>query len=273
MKNLVGLVTGGASGLGKASAIGLLSKGMRIVVMDKSFSSNDEENTLNMISTNSNETVKERIKRNCIFVSGDILSTDNVITALEAGVNKWGKINVVLNCAGTAISSLIFNRKRGHCVNYDIIRKTLFTNLCGTFNVIRLASQQMAKNKICTEKDERGVIINTGSLDAFKGCIHGSMNAASFGAISSMTLPISRDLSSLKIRVVTISPGCFDTSLLETIPSSVKNFLSQCNAFPCRLGQPSEYATCVESVIENKMLNGETIQLDAAAFIPSFDIN
>ena len=273
MKNFVGLVTGGASGLGKASVIRLLSKGMRIVSIDKSFSLDKEENCSQMISAVDDKSIEEKIEQNCIFIRGDVLSTDNVQTALQAGVNKWGKINVVLNCAGIAMSALIFNRKKDHCCNYDAIKKTVFANVCGTFNVIRLASQVMAKNKTDAKHSERGVIINTGSMDIFNSGIQGSMNAASFGAISSMTLPISRDLSSMGIRVVTISPGFFKTPVLEDLPSSVLDFLSNCSTFPCRLGQPVEYAVCVESVIKNKMLNGETIQLDAAIFVPSFDIN
>ena len=273
MKNFVGLITGGASGLGKASVLRLLDNGMRIVILDSKFSCNNDENYANMFSTVAEESIREKFKENCDFIKGDTVSTDTVQTAIDTCTSKWGKLNVVVNCAGSAMSTLILNRKTKKCCNYNAFRNVINTNICGTFNVIRLAAKHMAKNEFDSKHRERGVIINTAGIDAFKGCIHGSMNAASAGGLTSMTLPISRDLASLGIRVVAISPGYFKTPMLKDIPSNVENFLGNCNAFPSRLGQPIEFAAAVECIIENNMLNGETIQLDAAAFVPSFDIN
>ena len=272
MKNLVGLVTGSASGLGKATALRLLSCGMRVITFDKNFDDNNEDNFLNFTSSIKDDSMKEKINKNCMFISGNIMSPENIETAIATGVDAWGKLNVVVNCAGIPTSALIFNRKESRCCSLESFQHFVFTNVCGTFNVIRLAACQMAKNKTINN-EERGVIINTGSFDAFKGNIHGSTNAASYGAITSMTLPIARDLSSLGIRVVTIAPGVFDTPIMEKMSSELKEFLGNCNVFPNRLGDPDEFAAFVETIIENKYLNGDTILLDAATFIPTFDIN
>ena len=271
MSNLVGLVTGAASGLGKATAIKLLQSGMRLITLDKNFSEDNYENCVNFTANQNSDIFIEDMKNNCIFVKGDILSENDIQNGINAAIEKWNKLNVVVNCAGVSNSMLIFNRQKDFPIDMKAVEDTININVCGTFNVIRLASRAITKNKINNSNDN--VIINVAGLDYLKSPIRNSVIAASSGAIASMTLPISRDLSSLGIRVVTISPGYFETPMLRANSDFMVEFLGGCNIFPNRLGDPDEFASCVKNVIENKMLNGEVIQLDAGCSLPSFDFN
>ena len=269
IKNLVGFVTGAATGLGKSVAVNLLNHGMKVVSLDKDF---HEDNDINFekFSSDLNDYSFKTIQENCVFVKGDILSANDVKKAINVCVSNWGKLNVLVNCAGTSTSRLVYNKSKDKVCNIDVFSDAVHNNIVGTFNVIRLAASQMSKN---ADTDGLRVIINTAGTDATIAGIRGSINAASFGGICSMTLPISRDFSNLKIRLVTVSPGYFKTELTSKMNERELDFLANCNIFPKRIGEPSDFAHCVKTIIENGMINGEVIQLDAGVFIPSFNIN
>jgi len=170
-------------------------------------------------------------------------------------------LNVTVNCAGVGIAMRTITRDGSHPL--DLFIKVVQVNLIGTFNVIRLAAAQMAKNTP-TAEGERGVIVNTASVAAYDGQIGQAAYSASKGGVVGMTLPIARDLASVGIRVVTIAPGTFDTPMLAMAPEPVRQALAAQIPFPSRLGRPSEYASLVRQILENAMLNGETIRLDGA---------
>lgn len=174
---------------------------------------------------------------------------------------KFGKLNVTVNCAGTAIAHKTYNFNKNIPHQLDDFTKVLMVNTVGTFNVIRLAVELMSQNEP-NEDGQRGVIVNTASVAAFDGQIGQAAYSASKAAIVGMTLPIARDLSTHGIRIVTIAPGLFDTPLLSQLPDKVRKFLEATIPFPQRLGKPEEFAQFVQSVVENPLLNGETIRLD-----------
>jgi NAD(P)-dependent dehydrogenase (short-subunit alcohol dehydrogenase family) len=194
-----------------------------------------------------------------VFSAGDITSEDDVRESLAA-VARIGALRIVVNCAGIG-KSLRTVGKDG-AFPLDIFSRVIQVNLIGTFNVIRLAAQQMADSPLAGE--ERGVIINTASVAAFEGQIGQAAYSASKGGIVGMTLPIARDLAGLRIRVVTIAPGLFDTPLLGRLSPDAIASLERQVPHPSRLGQPSEYAALVLHIVRNAMLNGETIRLDGA---------
>ena len=198
---------------------------------------------------------------NAIGAAVDVTDEAGVNGALDQAIDKWGKVNVAVNCAGIAIASRTLSKKGPH--DLDAFAKVVKVNTVGTFNVIRLASARMAQNDP-DEDNIRGVIVNTASVAAFDGQIGQAAYAASKGAVVGMTLPIARDLSSFGVRVNTIAPGLFLTPMLEGLPEKVREQLGQTVPLPKRLGKPAEYAKLVQSIIENPMLNGETIRLDGA---------
>lgn len=205
--------------------------------------------------------VNEIGAHNAIGASVDITDEKAVGAALDQAVERWGKVNVAVNCAGIAIASRTLSKKGPH--DLAAFSKVLNVNTVGTFNVIRLAAARMALNTP-DEDNIRGVIINTASIAAFDGQIGQAAYAASKGAVVGMTLPIARDLSSFGIRVNTIAPGLFLTPMLESLPETVRNELGQTVPLPKRLGKPAEFAKLVQAIIENSMLNGEVIRLDGA---------
>ena len=198
---------------------------------------------------------------NAIAANVDITDEKSVAEAMDQAVQRWGKVNVAVNCAGIAIAQKTLSKKGPH--DLGAFSKVIHVNTVGTFNVIRLAAARMALNEP-DEDNIRGVIVNTASVAAFDGQIGQAAYAASKGAVVGMTLPIARDLSSVGIRVNTIAPGLFLTPMLEGLPEQVRNELGQTVPLPKRLGKPAEYAKLVQSIIENSMLNGETIRLDGA---------
>lgn len=190
-------------------------------------------------------------------------SEADVSTAVATAKDKFGRLDVAVSCAGTAVAfkTYNFNKKLAH--NLNDFARVLTVNTVGTFNVIRLTCGLIGENE--PNKDgQRGVIINTASVAAYDGQIGQAAYAASKAAVAGMTLPIARDLSSQGIRVVTIAPGLFNTPMLQSLPDKVKEFLAKTIPFPQRLGDPSEYAQLVEAIVENPILNGETIRLDGA---------
>jgi NAD(P)-dependent dehydrogenase (short-subunit alcohol dehydrogenase family) len=241
------VITGGASGLGRATAERLSASGGRVVLLD--------------LPTSAGAEAAHAMGPSALFAAGDVTSTDDVTAALEAAATRFGSIHGLVNCAGIGSADKTFG-KRGSA---DLARftRTIQINLIGTFNCIRLAAAHMAKNEPNPD-GERGVVINTASVAAFDGQIGQAAYSASKGGIVGMTLPIARDLAELGIRVCTIAPGLFDTPLLAGLPEPARASLGKQVPFPPRLGRPVEYAALAVHIMENVMLNGETIRLDGA---------
>ncbi|CAK8683231.1 unnamed protein product [Clavelina lepadiformis] len=270
MRGLVAFVTGAASGLGKRTAFNFLVNGSYVISLDKEHSIDHEENFDALCAGNNNSLGDiELLKKNCAFVKGDVTCTKDVATSVEKAQEEWGSLDVAINCAGVGANHLIYNTSKDRCHRYDIFQRIVNTNLIGTFNVVRLVSRAMAKNGL-NAKQERGVIITTSSIDAFQGRKGGVASCAAAGGIASLTLPVARDLASLAIRVVAIAPGYFDTPMISNNLqiSSEKYFLESFNTFPYRVGHPDEFFRCVQSIIDNQMINGEIIKLDAGCFFP-----
>ncbi|EDL65558.1 3-hydroxyacyl-CoA dehydrogenase [Bacillus sp. SG-1] len=241
----IAIVTGGASGLGESTVRQIIKQGGKAAILDLS-----EERGQSLVG---------ELGEKAIFVKTDVTSEKEVTNAIQIAVESFGSINAVVNCAGIGVASKLLSRKGIHSL--DLFTKVISINLIGSFNVIRLASHQMSKNEP-NEHGERGVIINTASVAAFEGQIGQAAYSASKGGIVGMTLPIARELASYGIRVMTIAPGLFHTPMFESLPAEAIDSLGKMVPFPPRLGQPSEYALLVESIITNPMLNGETIRLD-----------
>uniref|UniRef100_A0A0C9R451 3-hydroxyacyl-CoA dehydrogenase type-2 n=2 Tax=Endopterygota TaxID=33392 RepID=A0A0C9R451_9HYME len=249
IKNAVSLVTGGASGLGRATVERLARQGARVVLADLSSSKGSE--------------VAREIGDNVIFVPVDVTSEKDVQTAVQTAKEKFGRLDLAVNCAGTATAVKTYNFNKDVPHRLEDFTRVLMVNTAGTFNVIRLAAGVMGVNE--PNKDgQRGVIINTASVAAYDGQIGQAAYSASKAAVVGMTLPIARDLSTQGIRVCTIAPGLFNTPMLQALPEKVRTFLAKSIPFPQRLGDPSEYAHLVQSIYENPLLNGETIRIDGA---------
>lgn len=247
MKDVVAVVTGGASGLGGATAQRFVEQGAKVVILDR-----DEDN---------GNAHAEALGENARFAKADVTSETDVENALELAVGEFGQLNVLVNCAGIGLAVRTTSSRGPHPL--DLFETVIRVNLIGTFNVIRLAATTMASN-FANDDGERGVIVNTASVAAFEGQIGQAAYSASKGGIVGMTLPIARDLARNGIRVCTIAPGIFDTPLLGSLPDDVSASLGEQVPFPPRLGQPAEYAQLAQQIIENSMLNGETIRLDGA---------
>src|SRR6267142_2894152 len=241
------VITGGASGLGRATAERLHAGGGSVVLLDLARSSGKE--------------VAAGLGDRALFAPADVTSPDEVGAALEAAMARFGGVQGLINCAGIGTAEKTFG-KRGSA-DLTAFSRTIQVNLIGTFNCIRLAAAQMAKNAPNGE-GERGVIINTASVAAFDGQIGQAAYSASKGGVVGMTLPIARDLAELGIRVMTIAPGLFETPMLKGLPKEAQESLGKQVPFPSRLGRPAEYAQLVRSIVENEMLNAETIRLDGA---------
>ena len=241
------LVTGGASGLGRAAAEAILSAGGRIVVLD--------------VNADAGRAAEHALGSNVRFALADVTSEEQVTAAVALAVTSFGGLHGVINAAGVGPAAKVLGKNGPHSL--ELFEKTVRVNLVGTFNVIRLAAAQMSKNTP-DETGERGVIINTASIAAYDGQIGQPAYAASKGGIVALTLPVAREFAPLGIRVVTIAPGIFDTPLLAALPEAARLSLGQQVPFPSRLGKPSEYAALARHVIENEMLNGEVIRLDGA---------
>ncbi len=247
LKSVRAVVTGGASGLGRATAARLVSAGARVALLDRPASAGAE--------------TARSLGAHAVFTPADVTSADDVAAALQSAAEQCGGLNVLVNCAGigTAMKTL---GKSGPA-RLEEFTRVIAVNLIGTFNCIRLAAAHMAGNAPGAD-GERGVVINTASVAAFDGQIGQAAYSASKGGIVGMTLPIARDLADLGVRVVTIAPGIFETPLLGTLPEPVRASLAKQVPFPSRLGQPDEFAALACHIITNVMLNGETIRLDGA---------
>jgi NAD(P)-dependent dehydrogenase (short-subunit alcohol dehydrogenase family) len=241
------LITGGGSGLGLATAQILAESGGNVALLD--------------VNEASGKKSAEGIGKQAIFVKADVTDADSVEKAIAATKQAFGGIHGAINCAGIGSAKKTIGKDGPH--DLASFQRVLNVNLIGTFNVIRLAAAAMAERTV-PEGAERGVIINTASVAAFDGQIGQAAYSASKGGVVGMTLPIARDLASYGIRVVTIAPGIFDTPLLAGLPEPARISLGKQVPFPPRLGQPTEYAQLATAIVENPMLNGETIRLDGA---------
>jgi len=241
------LITGGASGLGRATAQRIRAAGGNVVLLD--------------LAKSPGADAAAALGEGALFAPGDVTSADDVSAALDAAVKRFGSLQGLVNCAGIGTADKTFG-KRGSADLAGFTR-VIQVNLIGTFNCIRLAAERMASNTPNAD-GERGVIVNTASVAAFDGQIGQAAYSASKGGIVGMTLPIARDLAELGIRVCTIAPGLFDTPLLAGLPEAARASLGKQVPFPSRLGQPPEYAALAAHIMENAMLNGETIRLDGA---------
>ncbi len=251
LADIAALVTGGASGLGEATVRMVLAGGGRAAILDRPGSPG--------------ETLARELGERALFTPADVTSADEVAGAVARAVDRFGTLHVAVNCAGVGAAMRTVT-KQGP-MPLELFAKVIGINLTGTFNVLRLAAAQMARNEPNTE-GERGVIVNTASAAAFDGQIGQAAYSASKGGVVSMTLPIARDLASLGIRVVTIAPGTFDTPMLAMLPEENRQALAAQIPFPSRLGRPAEFAALTRHVVENPYLNGETIRLDGSLRMP-----
>ena len=247
IENRTFLVTGGASGLGGATARALRAAGANVVILD--------------VNAGAGAEMAAELGPKAHFVQTDVASEPDVKRAVAAATECFGGVHGAVNAAGIAIAEKVLGKAGPHPL--ESFERTIRVNLVGTFNVIRLAAAAMAAGEP-TETGERGVIVNTASVSAFEGQIGQAAYSASKGGIVGMTLPIARELARSGIRVVTIAPGIFDTPLMAGLPEAARVSLGQQVPFPSRLGRPDEYAALVRHIVENEMLNGEVIRLDGA---------
>ena len=247
ISNKVALITGGASGLGLATAKVLIESGAKVMLLDL-----NEDNAKEAASS---------LGDSASYTVANVAEEQSIVDAIAKTKEEFGSIHIVVNCAGIGSASKTVGKNGAHPLDY--FKTVIDINLVGTFNVLRLAAEEMGNNE--PEQDnECGVIINTASVAAFDGQIGQAAYSASKAGVAGMTLPIARDLARMGIRINTIAPGIFDTPLFSMAPDTVKNPLIEMTQFPKRLGVPTEYAALTKHIIENAFLNGETIRLDGA---------
>ncbi len=243
----VALVTGGASGLGAATAKMIVDAGGRVMLLD--------------LNESLGRASAAQLGDAARYVRADVSQAGDVEQAVKAATDAFGALHICVNCAGIGGPQRTITKEGPADLGKFV--KVIQVNLIGTFNVARVAAWAISKNQP-GEDGERGVIVNTASVAAFDGQIGQAAYSASKGGIVGLTLPLARDLSSVGIRVATIAPGLFDTPLLAALPEDVKASLGAMVPFPKRLGRPWEYALLAKQTIENPMLNGEVIRLDGA---------
>jgi NAD(P)-dependent dehydrogenase (short-subunit alcohol dehydrogenase family) len=247
IKDHVFLVTGGASGLGAAVAGLIAQEGGSVVILD--------------MNGDAGEAMAGKLGQAARFICADVTSEADGKAAVALAVSSFGHLHGLVNCAGIAPAEKVLGRDAPH--RLESFARAVNINLVGTFNMIRLAAEAIAKEEPDAE-GERGVIVNTASIAAFDGQIGQAAYAASKGGVVSLTLPIARELARSGIRVVTIAPGIFETPMMAGFPEEVQSALGKSVPFPPRLGRPAEFAALVKHICENTMLNGEVIRLDGA---------
>ena len=241
----IAVVTGGGSGLGEATARAVAAKGAKVAVLD--------------VGIKNAEAVAADIGG--IAIKCDVSSAEAGEAAFEEVTGKLGTPRILVNCAGIGIAMKTTGKEGAHSL--DLYRKVIEVNLIGTFNMIRLFAVR-AEAQEPLEGGERGVIVNTASVAAYDGQIGQAAYSSSKGGVVGMTLPVARDLARAGIRVCTIAPGIFRTPMLAGLPQDAQDSLGQQVPFPPRLGEPAEYGALACHIVENQMLNGETIRLDGA---------
>ncbi|MGY2290988.1 SDR family NAD(P)-dependent oxidoreductase [Pseudomonas sp. SDO528_S397] len=247
IENKVFMVSGGASGLGAATAQMLVAAGAKVMLVD--------------LNADAVAAQAQRLGERARSVVADISQEAAAEAAVQATVSAFGALHGLVNCAGVVRGERILGKQGPH--GLGSFAQVINVNLIGSFNLLRLASAVMAEGEPDAE-GERGVIINTASVAAFDGQIGQAAYAASKGAIASLTLPAARELARYGIRVMTIAPGIFETPMMAGMTPEVRDSLAAGVPFPPRLGKPSEYAALARHIIENSMLNGEVIRLDGA---------
>jgi NAD(P)-dependent dehydrogenase (short-subunit alcohol dehydrogenase family) len=246
INNQVFIVTGGASGLGEATVRRLHSSGGKVVIAD--------------LNEAQGRALESELGGGARFVRCDVSSEADGKAVIEAA-RSMGGLSGLINCAGVGTPCKTLGKEGPHPL--DVYEKVIRINLIGTFNMIRLAAAEMDK-QAPNDNGERGVIINTASVAAYDGQMGQAAYSASKAGVVGMTLPIARDLARNGIRVMTIAPGLFETPMLMSLPEEARVSLGMQVPFPSRLGRPPEYAQLAQHIIENPMLNGETIRLDGA---------
>jgi NAD(P)-dependent dehydrogenase (short-subunit alcohol dehydrogenase family) len=247
----VALISGAASGLGLATARAMVEAGARVVIVD--------------LEASSGADVAKELGDAARFAAADVTDEEQVRAAVAGAVEAFGGLHVNVNCAGVGFPGRVLTRE-GKANDLERFEFVVRVNLIGTFNVLRLVSEQMAAQE--PEGEERGVIINTASIAAFDGQIGQAAYSSSKGGIVGMTLPVARDLATKRIRCVAIAPGTFDTPMLAGLPEEARKKLADEVPHPPRLGQPEEYAALALHIVSNSMLNGEVIRLDGALRMP-----
>lgn len=242
------VVTGGASGLGAATATHLVEQDAKVILVDM----NQEQGNA----------LQQQLGKQAEFVQLDVTDEQAVEAFFNHVENQYGQLNGLVNCAGIAPSAKVLGRNGIH--ELAMFQKVLNINVSGTFNMLRFAAALIAKYELQTDEEERGVIVNTASVAAFDGQIGQTAYSASKGAVVAMTLPLARELAREAIRVMTIAPGIMETPMLKGMPQKVQDALGQMVPFPPRLAKPQEFAQLVGHIFENSYLNGEVIRLDGA---------
>ncbi|MFZ0474890.1 MAG: 3-hydroxyacyl-CoA dehydrogenase [Halobacillus sp.] len=250
-KEIVAIVTGGASGLGEAVVRSIVENGGRAVIADQ--------------DTEGGSKLAQSLGETALFKKTDVTSSEQAKELIDQACRTFGKVNVLVNCAGIAAGEKVIGKRGDH--QLDSFSKVIEVNLIGTFNMIRLTAEQMQHN-LPNEKGECGVIVNTASIAAYDGQIGQSAYSASKSGVIGLTLPISRELAQHGIRVMTIAPGLFDTPMFSQLPESARDSLGKMTPFPKRLGKPVEFSQLVLTILVNVMLNGEVIRLDGAVRMP-----
>ncbi len=247
LKESVFVVTGGGSGLGAATARMIVAGGGKVVLAD--------------VNKAAGEALAAELGANARFAETDVTNEASAKAAVELAVSTFGKLNGLVNCAGVAPAEKVLGKEGPH--RQESFAKVININLVGSFNMIRLATEVMAKGEP-NAQGERGVIVSTASVAAFDGQLGQAAYAASKGGVVAMTLPIARELARSGIRVMTIAPGIMETPMLMGMPQEVQDSLGKMVPFPSRMGKPAEYAALVRHIVENSYLNGEVIRLDGA---------
>lgn len=243
--NVPAIVTGGASGLGEATARLLAKHGAKVAIFDV------QEDKAKQVAADING----------IAISCDVTNAESATNAFAAANEAHGPCGIAINCAGIGTPAKILGREGP--MDLAFFNKVINVNLCGSFNIMRLAADDM-QNREPNEDGERGVIISTASVAAFEGQIGQAAYSASKGGIVGLTLPAARELARYGIRVLAIAPGLFMTPMMESLPEAAQESLAATLPFPKRLGKPSEYARIVKEMVENPVLNGEVIRIDSA---------
>ncbi len=244
------LVTGGASGLGRATVEALHAAGAGVVIVD--------------LPQSQGEVLAKELGDRARFAAADVTNPEQISAAVQTAAEAFGGLHIAVNCAGIGWAQRTVDKNGPH--DLGVFENVIRVNLIGTFNVARLAAAQMVTQE--PDGEERGVIVNTASIAAFDGQIGQAAYASSKGGVVSLTLVIARDLAARLIRCCTIAPGTFDTPMLALLPAEARQALADQIPHPRRLGKPSEFASLVQHIVENPALNGETIRLDGALRMP-----
>lgn len=239
------VISGGASGLGYATAELLIQSDAKVVLLD--------------VNEPLGQQAEQNLGHNSLFIHCDITSEEQVQNAVNLAKSQFGALHGIINCAGLGPAKRVVGKEGPHPL--EAFKKVVEVNLFGTFNTLRLVANEMQHNEWNVD-GERGIVINTASVAAFDGQVGQAAYSASKGGIVAMTLPIAREFARMGIRVNCIAPGIFETPLLKNLSQEVQDSLAQQIPFPKRLGKPSEFAQLVKQIIENTMLNGEVVRLD-----------